>query len=139
MSVIGWLKGLFNYDVTVEAKPEPKKRGPLVEDFIGVDDTAQSSSLPPTIRDRFEEFHEQNPQVYERLVKLARQAKGRGYTKYSVKTLIEIVRWSFIVDKGYREFSIDNNFSSSYAREIMKNEPDLADFFETRSLRKATV
>jgi len=46
-----------------------------------------------TIDAQFEEFHRNNPEVYEELVRLARQMKARGHKQIGIKMLWEVLRW----------------------------------------------
>lgn len=89
-----------------------------------------------TIEDAFKAFHEANPHVYALLVDLARRAKKRGKTLVGMKMLYEVARWHFYLNANTDEdYALNNNFTSRYARLIQDQEPDLADFFETRKLQ----
>jgi uncharacterized Zn finger protein (UPF0148 family) len=83
----------------------------------------------------FQIFHEENPHVYDEIVRLARVAKTRGHTRWGIKGIFEVLRWSQMITNGDNEFKLNNNYTSAYARLVMENEPDLEDFFETRSIR----
>lgn len=80
----------------------------------------------------FREFHQANPQVYVELVKLARHAMANGRTKYGMRALCEVLRWGRMTVESQDDWKLNNNHHSSYARLIMKQEPDLRGFFETR-------
>ena len=41
----------------------------------------------------FYKFHDNNPEVYSHLVRLARQAKARGHNKVGIRMLWEVMRW----------------------------------------------
>ena len=41
----------------------------------------------------FVEFHEANPHVYAAMVKVARDKKSRGFPKYGIMAIINILRW----------------------------------------------
>jgi len=93
-------------------------------------------SGPPSIEERFREFHAAHPEVYTELVKLARQAKAAGRTRIGMKLLFEVVRWNSVVNPDRDgDFKINNIFSSRYVRMIKRHEPDLAEMFATRELR----
>lgn len=88
-----------------------------------------------TNQSKFEEFHRDNPPVYDLLVKFARQAKASGCVYYSVYAVMHRVRWYVRIELRLADdngFKINNNFGPRYARMIMEKEPDLKDFFETR-------
>lgn len=85
---------------------------------------------------RFRAFHDEHPDVYEALVRLARQAKSAGRKRIGMKLLAEVVRWERITsgkdDEGWK---LNNSYVSRYARLIAEREPDLASLFEMRELR----
>lgn len=87
-----------------------------------------------TIREAFEDFHRNNPQVYDALRRRALRAKSRGF-KPGIGCLFELLRWSHGMTTKGDEFLLNNNFRSHYARMLMDNEPDLDGFFELRKLR----
>jgi hypothetical protein len=91
--------------------------------------------LRPSIDTCFERFHEDNPDVYQRLVTLARKLKERGHARCGIKMLFEVLRWQHAMKTVGDDFKLNNNYHSRYARLIMEREPGLDGFFETRGLR----
>lgn len=85
------------------------------------------------IQNDFERYHYQHPEVYDSLVKLARSLKEKGVTRYSIKGLMEVVRW-LVLDESGRRIKVSNNFTSRYARLLMRQEHDLSRFFVLRGL-----
>lgn len=84
--------------------------------------------------EKFEEFHVENPRVYETLVRLARQWVQRtGRHKLGIGALYERARWEIALATSDPEFKINNNFRAFYARLIMRDHPDLDGLFELRS------
>jgi len=80
----------------------------------------------------FKRFHHDHPEVYTRLVYLARDLKRRGHERAGIAMLYEVVRWQqFTVNKD-GDYKLNNNYRAYYARLIMKQEADLAGFFDTR-------
>ena len=86
------------------------------------------------IQRAFLEFHRANPKVYEALVALARGYQRQG-KKAGIKHLWEVARWQLIAETKGEEFKLNNNYTSRYARLIMRTEFDLQDFFEVRELQ----
>jgi hypothetical protein len=84
-----------------------------------------------TLEDRFREFHEENPHVYEEIVRLCRKAKERGRQRWGIGGVFEVLRWSWLKTTG-EEFKLNNNHRAFYARLVMEREPDLAGFFQLR-------
>jgi hypothetical protein len=97
-------------------------------DFVPRNDDTRSD-----YDERFAAFHRANPEVYDELRRLARDAKARGHRKLGVRMLWEVLRWNEL-DRATREFKLDNNFHSRYAR-LLDNEPDLGGLFDFRELR----
>lgn len=87
------------------------------------------------IEERFQEFHETNPHVYEQLRNLALRLKRRGRTRYGMKGLFEVLRWQHAMETDDPEFKLNNNYTAHYARLLMEREPELAGFFEIRKSR----
>lgn len=90
---------------------------------------------------QFLAFHATNPQVYDHLVRLARQALARGVatksqTRVGIGMLWEVLRWNiYLTTEDPTGWKLNNNYRSRYARLILKQEPDLAGVFEIRELR----
>ena len=84
-----------------------------------------------TIYDRFLEFHEANPDVYEQLVVVARQVKRSGRKHWSTKAAFEVLRYTRLDTTG-EIWKLNNSFTPLYARLVMDQEPDLTGFFEVR-------
>lgn len=89
-----------------------------------------------SIKDRFDEFDAQHPEVNEQLVRLARQWRSHGNKRLGMKTLFERLRWEWHVAglRDDRGFKLNNDFTALYARKIMAENPDLDGMFETRAL-----
>ena len=98
-------------------------------EIVGV----RSSNL--TIDEAFAEFHEKNPHVYRNLRHLALQAVQSGRKKLGIRLLWERLRWEYLVRTVHKDYNMNNNFRSRYARLLMANEPALNGAFETRELK----
>ena len=90
-----------------------------------------------TIDERFEEYHARNPLVFKLFEKFAREIWMAGHSRYSAKAIIERVRWEVYVKTKEESFKINNNFTSRYARLLVKKHPEFEGFFEMRELRAA--
>jgi hypothetical protein len=86
-----------------------------------------------SIDERFQRFHEANPQVYDELLKLALRARRAGARRIGVKMLFEVLRWRHTLRTQGDDFKLNNNYHSRYARLLMQ-EPELRGCFETRTL-----
>jgi hypothetical protein len=91
----------------------------------------------PTIQQRFEAFHAENPQVFTWFRRFASELLDAGHERLSADMLMHRVR--FEVARHWAKsdgWKINNDLVASYARELMK-EPRFANVFETRR-RKAS-
>jgi hypothetical protein len=86
---------------------------------------------------RFLKFHHNNPEVYNNLVRLAREFRMgiNSNRKMGIAMLFEVLRWNYYLNVafGEEEFKLSNDFRAPYARMIMLREPDLADAFNTKT------
>ena len=88
---------------------------------------------PKTPEERFEAFHARHPEVYRMLVIRARRAKVAG-RKVGMRCLWENLRWNVVIEKkaGDDPPVLNDHYPPFYARLMMRQEPDLKGFFETR-------
>jgi hypothetical protein len=84
------------------------------------------------ILQKFIIYDQQNPHVYTMFRNYARQAKDRGYTKFSAKAIFERLRWHFAMETVGDDFKLNNNYTAHYARKMMAEEPGFMGFFELR-------
>lgn len=80
----------------------------------------------------FRAYHDENPGIYAAFVDYAFEA-SKKFKHYSAKTIMERVRWEVEIGAG-KEFKINNDFTSLYARLFVYNYPGLETFFEFRTL-----
>jgi hypothetical protein len=82
-------------------------------------------------------FHQENPRVYEMLVKFAREWRRRRGpdAKLGIKELFERVRWEVSLVTSDESFKLNNNHTAFYARLIMRENEDLKDIFRLRQQR----
>ena len=86
------------------------------------------------IQEQVNRYDEKYPKVWDRFVELTFDRINVGFKNYSVKAIIERIRWdmSDIGADGFAEFKISNNIAPFYARKFMKIYPDHDGFFKTR-------
>lgn len=87
-----------------------------------------------TATEKFEAFHEANPQVYRTLVSMTREMHSRGRKPIGMKMLFEVFRWNYykMTSDPTSDFKINNNYTPFYARKIMDEHKDLDGMFEIR-------
>jgi hypothetical protein len=91
---------------------------------------------PTNIDVQFIRFHFDNPDVYRKLVDMARNLKLRGHETVGIGMLFEVIRWQTYMETidMNSDFKLNNNYRSRYARLIMDQEPYLAGMFNIREL-----
>ena len=82
----------------------------------------------------FEQYHNDNPQIYKAFRLFALIAKQKGFKNYSAKSLFEIIRWHTPIKSG-EVFKINNNFAPDYARKMMAENESFKGFFRVRELK----
>lgn len=94
-----------------------------------------------TKSEAFAEFHEANPHVYRNLVKLAAKMAAMGRKRTGICLLYENLRWEYNLHTTVEEtdFRLPNDYKPFYARLIMRDNPELADIFETRAMKGELV
>ena len=90
-----------------------------------------------TIDEAFQRFHAENPWILDRLISMTQKLHGKNRKRYGIKMLWEVLRWHVATGeiKTDEDFKLNNNFTSRYARLIVKLHPEYESMFETRVLR----
>jgi hypothetical protein len=88
----------------------------------------------PSLPERFEKYHVENPDVYNCLVSLAREVLQNNRSRtMGIGMLYEVLRWKhYVTTHGSEEYKLPNEYRAFYARKIMDQEADLAGCFNTR-------
>lgn len=89
---------------------------------------------PSTIDAAFWKFHEENPDVLKKLIRMTLAAKLRGHKRIGMKMLFEVIRWEHLIHTRSDDFALNNNYTSRYVRLLSDQRPDLASMFEVRRL-----
>lgn len=89
-----------------------------------------------TIEERFEAFHAANPHVAETLAQMALELRRRGWKRYGIAALWEVLRFQRAMQTDSNEpYKLNNDFRALYARLLMQQYPELDGFFEIRARR----
>lgn len=91
-------------------------------------------SLTP--KEKFEEFHRENPHVYRELRQLALDLVEFGHERIGIGMLFEVLRWQRALRTTDDDFKLNNNYRARYARLLMEREPRLAGKFEIRQINE---
>jgi hypothetical protein len=90
---------------------------------------------PSGIDAKFWKFHEDNPHVFDELVRLSDQARARHRKKIGMKMLFEVIRWNSVIRTKGDIFKLNNSYAPRYVRLIEERRPDLIGLFEKRSMK----
>lgn len=88
-----------------------------------------------SLDERFAEYHEAHPEVYELFKRFALQLWDAGRRRTGAKMIAERIRWEKALVTSPGEFKLNNSFVSRFARMLLAERPDLDGFFEFRKLR----
>lgn len=82
---------------------------------------------------KFQQYHQQNPQVYEKFAEFTFDAIRAGRKYFGAKMIIERIRWYSLVEAndGYK---VNNNYAPYYARMFEAKHPQYTGFFRKRRL-----
>ena len=99
------------------------------------------SALPPfegvdaELVERFAAYHAAHPDVFQAFERHAQAMRATGRRRYSQWTIVQAIRWSHDIQHGAESFKINNDFIALYARLMIHEHPDFADFFELREMK----
>jgi hypothetical protein len=77
-------------------------------------------------------FHRENPHVLREIVQVCLRVRRAGRVHWSINGAFEVVRYNGEITTTGRTYKLNNNHRAFYARWIMRDVPDLRDFFCTR-------
>lgn len=89
--------------------------------------------VAPNVVESFCSYHVENPQVWNLLIKFAKQLKAAGRNSYSIVSIFERIRWHAAVETNGDQFKLNNNYRSCYARMLMAKHPEFEGMFELRA------
>lgn len=110
--------------------------GPQPDSLFGQvrdDERAQGRA---SIDDRFRASDREHPEVFRLFREYAERIRAKGHERYSADAILHRIRWHYHIERGERDFAINNDFASRYSRLLMTVDPSFAGFFETRELRE---
>jgi hypothetical protein len=84
------------------------------------------------LTERFNNFHANNPQVYDEFKRVTLVAIERGFSKIGGDFIANIIRWESRVPSEGDRFKINNDFTAFYCRMFEKEYPLLKGTFRLR-------
>ena len=93
-----------------------------------------------TLMEKWWDFHEANPHIYNLVEKFTFDVIHEGYETYSINSIFERIRWHTDIEtRGAEKFKLSNNHRAYYARYFMLRNPAYKKFFKTKKLRDWTA
>jgi hypothetical protein len=86
-------------------------------------------------RERWWEFHLENPGVYALFEQYAFDMIRSGVGKTSAWLIVNRIRWEVVLKTVGSEYKISNDFIQYYARLFMRNNPRFNKFFDTKTIK----
>ncbi len=84
------------------------------------------------LTERFNNFHANNPQVYDEFKRITFISIERGFKKIGGDFIANIIRWESRVSSAGDKFKINNDFTAFYSRMFEKEYPLLKGTFRLR-------
>ncbi len=84
------------------------------------------------MREKFDRFDTENPQVWEMFKRFAFEAIRNGHKALSVCLVIERIRWETTISTTDPDFKITNTYKPFYARKFHKEYPMYDGIFRTK-------
>lgn len=92
----------------------------------------------PTLTERFNQYHRDNPQVYELFKKFTFMAIRRGHKRLSAWMIANRIRWETSIETySVEEYKISNDYIALYARKFMQDYPSYDGFFKIKQMTRA--
>lgn len=79
--------------------------------------------------DEFNQYHTENPHIYEMFERFTFQAIASGRKYFSARAIIERMRWQTQIEDNSQTFKISDHPMPFYARLFEKNHPQHKGFF----------
>lgn len=91
-----------------------------------------------TLTDKFNQYHRDNPQVYELFKRFTFMAIKRGHNRLSAWMIANRIRWETSIETfSVDEYKISNDYIALYARMFMQDHPQYNGFFKTKEMKRA--
>jgi len=90
-----------------------------------------------SMKEKWWNWHQKNPQIYEQFKKFTFQAIGMGHSKFSAWLIVNRIRWETMIATTGSDFKISNDYIAYYARQFMFDHPEHDGIFTTKTLKRS--
>ena len=89
-----------------------------------------------SLLNKFNDWHRDNPEVYELFKKFTFEAINRGHQHLSAWLIVGRIRWETSVVTHGDDYKISNDFIALYSRKFMRDHPEHDGFFKTKPMKR---
>jgi hypothetical protein len=93
----------------------------------------ETLSKQSNLKERFDEYHKENPHIYHQFRYYTLKAIQSGYKHFGSQMIIERIRWKTGVVSKNSDFKINNDYAAFYSRMFMAEYPSYSSYFRTRN------
>jgi len=91
------------------------------------------------IKQKWWEWHNKNPEVYELFKRFTMQVINTGRKRYSHWAIMNQIRWHTEIQTSGSEFKISNNYIAYYARLFVHENPKYKNFFTLKQMKEDKI
>ena len=89
-----------------------------------------------SLLNKFNDWHRDNPQVYELFKRFTFDAINRGHQRLSAWLIVGRIRWETSVVTHGDDYKISNDYIALYARKFMHDHPEHDGFFKIKAMKR---
>lgn len=101
--------------------------------------TELTEGADPDLKQRFLEYHRENPALYSKFKEYAFEAKRSGRSRFSIWMIANRVRWYTQIETTGAEFKVSNDYLALYARLLACDYPVFENFFSFKRMKSKRV
>ena len=89
-----------------------------------------------TLKEKFDTWDAENPEVYRLFCKFTLQAASKGHKRLSAWMIVNRIRWETAVVTVGNDYKVSNDFIALYARKFMEEYPEYEGFFSVKPMKR---
>lgn len=91
-----------------------------------------------TLKEKADRWMDSNPEIMHHFRKFSNQLRQTN-RRFGMKLLAERVRWEIAISGDYSDFKVNNNYVAYIGRRLIKEDPSMGKYINTRSTRSANL
>ena len=89
------------------------------------------------LKQKFNEWDIENPQVYNLFKRFTFEALDKGHKNLSAWMIVNRIRWETAIVTTGNDYKISNDFIALFSRKFMEDFPEHDGFFRTKIMKRA--